>query len=223
MCYLIEEFFWGKLTFCFTNIAKCRGHTPVVLILVVPLKKKTTKESFETAAKSCFASLQEPCLQHFCCFLTAQKAKWIIFHPCTLHPLKKKEYKKKKKKFNCHFFSPSLTVSFSEESHIKWDRTKEGKIQIVQETWMWGEKPFRRHDWSTEYCSQRMPKYITLKHLKCDSWGESNGSKCSCKLQQEVFTDFTPPPPQRHLHELNRALLMSPKPFELEDGWNSAG
>lgn len=142
---------------------------------------------------------------------------FLLFFNCTksqtnyISPMYFSFFEEEKKQFNCHFFSPSLTVSFSEESHIKWDRTKEGKIQILQETWMWGEKPFRMHDWSTEYCSQRMPNYITWRHLKCDSWGESNGSKCSCKLQQEVFTD--PPHPQRHLHELNRALLMSPKPF----------
>lgn len=125
-----------------TSSAKCKDGSYTVghIIVTCPfLKIKKKKKCFQKNT-STFLLYRN---------VSSTTAKLILFHRCSFHPLKKKM--KNKKKFNWHFFSSSLTVSFSEEFHIKWDRTKEGEIQILQETWMWGEKPFRRHDWSAEF------------------------------------------------------------------------
>lgn len=143
------------------------GQIPVTCPLV-----KFKKECLENILQHFFSAEMSPAFFH------STKGEWILFHPCIFHPLKKKK-EKQKNNLNWHFFSPSLTVSFSEESHIKWDRTKDGEIQILRETRMWGEKPFRRHDWSVEFV-----------HIECQitlPGGTSNVSPEVSQMGQNVL------------------------------------
>lgn len=211
---LWQQVAWGKQAV--QNVRT--GLTPLVILLWLVLFWKSKKK------KKCFQKNTSTFLLYR--NVSSTTAKLILFHRCSFHPLKKKM--KNKKKFNWHFFSSSLTVSFSEEFHIKWDRTKEGEIQILQETWMWGEKPFRRHDWSAEFvhreCQITLPGGTSNVTPEVSQMGQNvlvvnKNDKCLLFFFCCLFLLFFFP---KTLHEWNRALLMSTKPSEHNGGWNPA-
>lgn len=106
--------------------------------------------------------------------------------------------REEKKKFNWHSVSPCLTMSFSEEFHIEWDRTKEGeKFRFCGGLACITKISFKRHDWSKEYCWKFLQNAILLYLKAPQTWllrwvKQVKMPSLELKwIKQSIFTDFT--------------------------------